>query len=242
MKFLTKEWSQQMSKKGFLLSSPQVNPQAAAFSEPFYQTLYQEAQQKHLDLMRKVAALRRKPFQAEREAEQFRQTHQRRVEELRRFLPQEILDQVADVRVLALDVSTQEVKEAAARWCRENRRQAEQTFQTCLDWRKQVRPQVGAQLQDRFSFHDSKVTKVERAPDRFTLFLEDGGYSPVSRVDFLSPKILEEDEGLEGAVWLYEEIHPAQGGNEYHAMLWREGDRLLYLTVFAKDLLMYEEE
>ena len=51
----------------------------------------------------------------EREAEQFRQTHQRRVEELRRFLPQEILDQVADVRVLALDVSTQEVKEAAAR-------------------------------------------------------------------------------------------------------------------------------
>ncbi len=185
MKFLTKEWSQQMSKKGFLLSSPQVTPQAAAFSEPFYQTLYQEAQQKHLDLMRKVAALRRKPFQAEREAEQ--------------------------------------------------------TFQTCLDWRKQVRSQVGAQLQDRFSFHDSKVTKVERSPDRLTLFLEDGGYSPVSRVDFLSPKILEEDEGLEGAVWLYEEIHPAQGGNEYHAMLWREGDQLLYLTVFAKDLRMYEE-
>ena len=242
MKFLTKEWSQQMSKKGFLLSSPQVNPQAAAFSEPFYQELYQEAQKKHLDLMRKVAALRREPFQAEREAEQFRQTHQRRVEELRRFLPQEILDQVADVRVLALDVSTQEVKGAAARWCRENRQQAEQVFQACLDWRKQVRPQVGAQLQDRFSFHDSRVTKVERAPDRLALFLEDGGYSPVSRVDFLSPKILEEDEGLEGAVWLYEEIHPAQGGNEYHAMLWQEGDQLLYLTVFAKDLRVYEEK
>lgn len=186
MKFLTKEWSQQLTKKGFLLSSPQVNPQAAAFSESFYQTLYQEAQQKRLDLMRKVAALSKKPFQAEREAEQ--------------------------------------------------------VFQTCMDWRKQVWPQVGAQLQDRFSFHDSTVVKVERAPDRLTLFLEDGGYSPVSRVDFLSPRILEEDEGLEGAVWLYEEIHPAQGGNEYHAMLWREDDQLLYLTVFAKDLRMYEEE
>ena len=163
------------------------------------------------------------------------------MEELRRFLPQEILDQVADVRVLALDVSTQEVKEAAARWCQENRRQAEQVFQACMDWRKQVRPQVGAQLQDRFSFHDSKVTKVERTPDRLTLFLEDGGYSPVSRVDFLSPQILEEDEGVEGAVWLYEEIHPSQGGNEYHAMLWREDDQLLYLTVFAKDLRLYED-
>ena len=241
MKFLTKEWSQQLTKKCFLLSSPQVNPQAAAFSEPFYQGLYQESQKKHLDLMRKVAALSRKPFQVEQEKEQFRQTHQRRVEELRRFLPQEILDQVADVRVLALDVSTQEVKEAAARWCQENRRQAEQVFQACMDWRKQVRPQVGAQLQDRFSFHDSKVTKVERTPDRLTLFLEDGGYSPVSRVDFLSPQILEEDERLEGAVWLYEEIHPAQGGNEYHAMLWREGDQLLYLTVFAKNLRLYED-
>ena len=45
----------------------------------------------------------------------------------------------------------------------------------------------------------------------------------------------------EGAVWLYEEIHPAQGGNEYHALLWREDDQLLYFTVFAKDLRMYEE-
>ena len=97
MKFLTKEWSQQMSKKGFLLSSPQVTPQAAAFSEPFYQALYQEAQKKHLNLMGKVAALSRKPFQAEREAEQFRQTHQRRVEELRRFLPQEILDECGSI-------------------------------------------------------------------------------------------------------------------------------------------------
>ena len=45
----------------------------------------------------------------------------------------------------------------------------------------------------------------------------------------------------EGAVWLYEEIHPAQGGNEYHALLWREDDQLLYFTVFAKDLRMYED-
>ena len=85
------------------------------------------------------------------------------------------------------------------------------------------------------------MTKVERAPDRLTLFLEDGGYSPVSRVDFLSPHILEEDEGWRAPSWLYEEIHPAQGGNEYHALLWREDDQLLYFTVFAKDLRMYEE-
>ena len=71
---------------------------------------------------------------------------------------------------------------------------------------------MGAQLQDRFSFHDSKVTKVERTPDRLTLFLEDGGYSPVSRVDFLSPHILEEDEGLEGAVWLYRGDPPRPRG------------------------------
>ena len=30
MKFLTKEWSQQMSKKGFLLSSPQVKERVPA--------------------------------------------------------------------------------------------------------------------------------------------------------------------------------------------------------------------
>ena len=94
---------------------------------------------------------------------------------------------------------------------------------------------MGAEVQDGFSFHDSQVTGVERAGDRLTLFLEPGGYSEVRRVDFLGARVLEEDGDLAGACWLYGEVHPAEGGNEYHSLLWKEG-RTLCLTVFARKL------
>ena len=34
---------------------------------------------------------------------------------------------------------------------------------------------------------------------------------------------------------------PPRAETEYHALLWREDDQLLYFTGFAKDLRMYEE-
>lgn len=240
MKYLTKEWYQLCQNCHYHLSL-QVRPQAAQFSQSYYQSLYGGKLGAHMKLMGEVARLSGESFQAEREKAQFRRDHQRNTEHLRQVLPREILDQVADVRVLALDVSTREVKDALTRWCEDNQRQVDQVLQKYTNFRRQTAPQVGAGLQEEFSFHDSTVKRVERGPDRLTLYLEDGGYSPVSRVDYLSPRILEEDEGLEGAVWLYEEIHPAQGGNEYHTLLWREHDQLLYLTVFAKGLRMYEE-
>lgn len=242
MKFLTKSWYRQMSQKSHLHLSLQTDRRAAEYSEAFYQDLYARRLAERLEVMKRVCALGKTPFQENQETAQFAQGHQWRMEHLRQVLPQEILDQVADLRVLALDTATADVKGAVTRWCQENRRQSEEIFQTYLDDSKQARPLVGEALQKRFSFHDNTVTRVERAPDRLTLYLGDDGYSSVGRVDFLSPVILEEDPGLEGAIWLYQEIHPAQGGNEYHALLCQEDDRLLYFTVFAKGLRLFEGE
>ena len=234
MEFFTKEWYHLCQDSGYhLLLKPR--PRTAAYSEPYYRALYSGKLGAALKLEREVCALTGDPFRPEEFKAAFRREHLEQVERLRRALPREILEQAADLRVLALDAATPEIIAAVTRWCEDNRRRAEAVMEAYQTWADQVRPLVGPEIQDGFSFHDSQVTAVERSDGRLTLFLEPGGYSEVRQVDFLRPRILENDGDLEGACWLYGEVHPAEGGNEYHSLLWKEG-RTLCLTVFAADL------
>ena len=149
-----------------------------------------------MKLEREVCALTGDPFRPEEFKAAFRRDHLEQVERLRRALPREILEQAADLRVLALDAATPEVIAAVTRWCEDNRRRAEAVMEAYQAWADEVRPLVGPEIQDGFAFHDSQVTAVERTEDRLTLFLEPGGYSEVRRADFLRPRVLEADEGL----------------------------------------------
>ena len=234
MEFFTKAWYQLCQDSGYhLLLNPR--PQAAAYSEPYYRALYSGKLGAAMKLEREVCALTGDLFRPEEFKAAFRRDHLEQVERLRRVLPREILEQAADLRVLALDAATPEVIAAVTRWCEDNRRRAEAVMEAYQAWAAEVRPLVGPEIQDGFAFHDSQVTGAERTGDRLTLFLEPGGYSQVRRVDFLGAQVLEEDGDLAGAYWLYGEVHPARGGSEYHSLLWKEGDALC-LTVFAAGL------
>ena len=238
MEFFTKAWYQLCQDSGYhLLLKPR--PQAAAYSEPYYRALYSGKLGAAMKLEREVCALTGDLFRPEEFKAAFRRDHLEQVERLRRALPREILEQAADLRVLALDAATPEVIAAVTRWCEDNRRRAEAVMEAYQAWADEVRPLVGPEIQDGFDFHDSQVTAVERTEDRLTLFLEPGGYSEVRRADLLRPRVLEADEGLEGACWLYGEVHPAQGGSEYHSLLWKD-ERTLCLTVYAEGLRLWE--
>ena len=240
MEFFTREWYGLCQNSGWHLLL-KVKPQAAERSEKYYQALLRGKLGAAVRLEKAVCALTGEPFDREAFKAGWLRDHRAQAERLGRVLPPEILRQVADPRVLALDVSTQAVKDALTAWCEDNWRRAEGVREDYQTWAEEVRPLVGPEIQDGFSFHDSTVTAVEREGDRLTLFLEPGGYSQVERVDFLGARVLEEDEGLAGAVWLYGEVHPAPGGNEYHSLLWR-ADRTLCLTVFAGELRLREKE
>lgn len=234
MQFFTKVWYQLCQDSGYhLLLKPR--PRAAAYSEPYYKALYSGKLGAAIKLEREVCALTGDSFLPEEFRAAFRRNHLEQVEQLRRALPREILAQVADLRVLALDAATPEVIAAITRWCGDNHRRAKAVMEAYRAWAEGVRPLVGPERQDGFAFHDSQVTAVEQGDGRLTLFLEPGGYSEVRQVDFLRPRVLEDDGDLEGAYWLYGEVHPAAGGCEYHSLLWKD-DRTLCLTVFAEDL------
>ncbi|MBQ7083932.1 MAG: hypothetical protein IJM95_01630, partial [Anaerotignum sp.] len=79
----------------------------------------------------------------------------------------------------------------------------------------------------------AEIKSMEMKTDSLAFRME---HSDVKKVIFKNYKILEQDGYLLGATWLYQEVYAVEGGNEYHGLLWKDGGKLAYLTVFAEEI------
>lgn len=162
------------------------------------------------------------PYDEERETKLFQVYQERQISKLQGGLPPEILREVADIRVLAFNVATKEVKKAIRTWCLKNLKEVNRIAGQ-YPWIKE--------LHDGFSFHDDVLLSIQQKEDELVLRLEQFG-----SVIFHDFRILEQDDDLERAWWLYEEVYPAENGNEYHVLLQRKGGQIAYLTILARKI------
>lgn len=282
MKFYTKEWYELCQKCGYHLLL-KINNNAEAFSDEYYQKLYQRKLYTFLNMEKEISAMSaddvfgaetadpnfivrvendrltpeeqtkvaediKKQILKAREAyspkaydeatltEQFQVNHENRIALLKKDLPSKILDMVADIRILALDVASKKVKREIRTWCRANRKQIEIPPKAYRNYLSKNAKCIGLDIVDKFSFHDSKIVSTHMTGSDFEITLDPSGYTEVNTIIFRNSKIIEQNSDLTGAWWLYEEIYPADGGNEYHILVQCANGRPAYLTVFAADV------
>lgn len=168
-----------------------------------------------------------KPFDEKRESKLFQICiHERHISELQNALPPEILREVADIRVLALDVATKDVKKAIRSWCRKNAKEADRIAGQ-YHWIEE--------LHNGFSFHDNNLVKIDQKGNKLVIEFEQV-HNQSESIIFHDFRILEQEGDLTGAWWLYEEVYPAENGNEYHVLLQRKDGQLAYLTILARKI------
>ena len=69
----------------------------------------------------------------------------------------------------------------------------------------------------RLKFHDSVVLEIKRTVDCFTLTMDESSWG-YHKIQFFTPKISRQDEGIVGSEWLYEEIYRIPNGYEMHVL------------------------
>ena len=235
MKYFTKEWYETCQNSGWHLHLS-VSKNAEEFSDDYYRDLYTRRRRAFVKEQKEMAEAKGEAFDKVAAEVDFMQLHEKTVTRMEESLPLEIRAEVADIRVLALDIATKEVRQKLKAWCEGNMKQMRDVQDTY--W-KQVCPErkdaVGEEIQKNFNFHDAKIKAMELKPDTLA-FKMDGCADDVKKVIFKNYKILEQDGYLLGAEWLYHEVYAAEGGNEYHALLMKKDGKLAYLTVFAEEI------
>lgn len=158
-----------------------------------------------------------------------------RIKRLKKDLPDNILQKIADIRVLALDRACADIKKDITAYCEANKKAVESAMN---EYRKEnnksfngVRPAFA----DNLDFHDCKVVSCRKNGKSTILSLDNsGGFTTISKIIFKDCSILKQDAPLHGAWWLYEEIYKAEYGYEIHVLLKRA--KLIDFIITATDV------
>ena len=225
MKLLTKDWYQTMQDSGLGVQL-RVDDRAAECSEELFRKIREEELSDWLEMRRELCADFGEEFEEVGEREYFEERFQRELETFRARTPVKILEKVADIRVLALGVCTEEVFadfREYREWCR---KWTEKTMEEA--WNLQKSQGLDAVWTGEHSLHDSVVLSLNREGENLVVRFErdeEATWPEIRAVRFRDAEILKQEQPLEEAFWLYDEIWPAEEGTyEIHALLWRENE------------------
>ena len=220
MKYFTKEWYTLCQNSSWHLNMS-VSKNAEEFNEDYYKDLYTRRRRAFVKEQKEVAEVLGEEFSKAKAEVQFMENHERTVKSMEESIPQNILAEVADTRVLALDIATKEVRQKLKAWCEQNKKEAD----------AKVAVYDGLQMEE--NLHDAVIRTMEMKADTLTFKLD---CADVKKVVFKNYKVLEQGGYVLGATWLYQEVYEAEGGREYHALLMKKDGKLAEMTVFAEEI------
>lgn len=194
-----------------------VDERAGTFSESYYRRLYRETKASCSRLAEELDFRRNMPFDAADFSRQYDLSQRSNRKRLMNALPQDILERVADLRVLSLGVCTAEVKAALDAFTKKSIGDTMQTFE---DYRLFAESQFAdgypAWMED-FSFFDYTVASARRSGRDYVITLE-----PFKQVVFKNATVIKKERILAGSRWMYSEVYKTDVGYEIHGLCERK--------------------
>lgn len=263
MKYMTKHWYETMQKMNIYLSL-KIDERASELSEDLYQELYQKEKlntlkyswspeqvedfiknydssknipaEKLEELFKNIRATAKK--RAENVDEYFQEILEREIEMYKQKLPMDILKEIKDIRILALNYTTKEIYDKIKQFCETNKEFVEKM---CSDY-KRVEEEQFKDIKPAFiieSFHDSDIKTSKMLDNDLLLELDNtGAFTDVTTVVFKSARILKQECNLKNCWWLYEELYKIDNRYEVHILLRDEDGELKDLILICDDIVL----
>lgn len=231
-----------------------ADDRAAVFSEELYQQVRAEKLKEWLADQREYLE---EAYDEAAERQSFAELHSRELEEFQTRTPAEILSKVADIRVLALGCCSAEVYRDFEDYRAQCEKQTEKTMDEA--WNLQRAQGLDKVWTGEHSLHDSLVQSVKREGEDLIIefevedpeerladirendpeLLEEMGeahflFPEIKAIRFRDAEILKQEQPVENAWWLYDEIWKSDRGYEIHALLW-QGNDVFELTIECRE-------
>ncbi|MCJ8010754.1 DUF4085 domain-containing protein [Paenibacillus sp. KQZ6P-2] len=239
MRYFTKEWYELSQRTSFHLLLEEES-QAETFSEAYFQQLYSAELNKWLHLHEEVASIMQangtnEPFNKDKETKQFYESIIYNQEHLKKSLPETILNQIADLRVFALNKATRDVINTVSQFCEDNKRSVDTTIDNYRKYHTEASLSMDREIVDNFRFHDCRIIKSILNDKSITLLLDNtGGFTDIDELIFENVTIIKQDAGLENSWWLYEEVYKVNDKYEFHMLLQNQDTGLINFIISAE--------
>lgn len=177
---------------------------------------------------------KRLPFDEAKVKKDFARAMKLNEERLVASLTEEIVNKVADMRVLSLGYCTNEVLAEIKKLSKANERAMEKVIR---DYTKAQKEENLPKRIGKLTFHDCEVMDfyIENADATMT-FDNAGGFTDDDKIIFKSAEITKMSGKIIGAYWLYEEVYRCGEGYEIHILFSKE--KLSELIIKCSDVIV----
>ena len=158
------------------------------------------------------------------------------IEDLKTNLPKEILDEVADIRVLALGITTEKVKNLVDKYSQECEIMFEKPFNEYNKHWYSISDKVPANIKENYNFHDCRILDIKKEGNDIVFELDNSGrFTNINKIIYKDAEILE-NNFTEGCYWVYDEMYLCDKGYEFHIAV--DGENGYdYITLQASDVI-----
>lgn len=159
-------------------------------------------------------------FNLNQEKKDFKRRFLNTVDMLKRNLPKEIIHKVADIRVLALNVATPDVKRDIIAYSKANEKSVDLVSDNYWkEFNNSFKNGEPVFIRD-FSYHDCIIVSCRKKGKSIVIaFNNQDGFQTAKQIVFKNCSIIKQDKPLHGAKWLFAEIYKIETGYEIHVLL-----------------------
>lgn len=212
MKYFTKEWYHD-SLVAQMCFQIRKDFKAAKHSDKYFHSLYEAQKSWFVKHMKRAAKHTRSQFDLVAAETEFEANYQENLEFVRSSLPSEILEKVADVRVLALGCAEQDILLEITRYCGQINRKCEKISEDYDAIVENIAAQVGwYKINSLNKLSNAPVLKADLAtPNRWVIETSPEVTEIACKLTLIDPQNRCEDTAsLEGLTILYFELLPAE--------------------------------
>ncbi|MDN4605820.1 DUF4085 family protein [Paenibacillus sp. F6_3S_P_1C] len=179
----------------------------------------------------------RPPFDEKKCKEEYKESMEWKIQYKAENLPQEIVEQIADIRVFTLGYCTREILRQLKKQSAENRKEMERVSK---EYREAIVAQdIPGEIHSRVQFHDCTVTELLTGDEVVIRFDTRGGFTNINKLTLIKPEIIKQEGEIVGSYWLYQELYRIDQGYELHVLF--GGEPMPELIVRCTDILVEEE-
>lgn len=221
MKYMTKEWYQAMQNIHHHTFIKHIDEKVKNFSNSYFNKIYIKEEQAQKELYGPI---------------DFNNYFNARLNDTQK-LPDTILNEVSDIRMLALGYATQETYDKIKEYSIANYNAFEKAMK---DYHNCVKKQFKNKIPDfeKESFHDSQITNFAQKGNDYIIEIDnEGAFTEINNIVFKSAEIVKQEGPIEKSWWLYNEIYKVDGKYEIHFLLWSD-DALNDLILTCDDIIL----
>ncbi|WP_405131688.1 DUF4085 family protein [Paenibacillus sp. FSL H8-0317] len=179
----------------------------------------------------------RPPFDEKKCKEEYKESMESSFQYKAEHLPQEIVEQIADIRVFTLGYCTREILQQLKKQSAHNWRRVEHTSK---EFREVMMAQnIPDEIHSRVQYHDCTVTELLTMDEVVIRFDTRGGFTNINKLTLVAPEIIKQEGDIVGSYWLYQELYRIDNGYELHVLF--GGENMPELIVRCADILVEEE-